>query len=88
MATDQWGGLVALLQGAQTALEGQGEPELEGLAKEMKQVSLMFAQLPCGMCREAGLPQGLWLSGFLLSLSILHCCLSLPPRVILLTFLM
>ena len=43
MATDQWGGLVALLQGAQTALEGQGEPELEGLAKEMKQVSLMFA---------------------------------------------
>ena len=49
MATDQWAGLIALLQAAQTALEGQGGPELDGLATEMKQVSLMFTKLhvPC-----------------------------------------
>ena len=75
MATNQWGGLVALLQGAQTALEGQGEPELEGLAKEMKQVSLMLHNLHVAMCREAGLPQ---VRVFPLTY-ILHCCLSLPP---------
>lgn len=39
IATDQWGGLVGLLQGAQAALEGQAEPELQSLAQEMRQVS-------------------------------------------------
>lgn len=42
MATDQWGGLVALLQGAQAALEGQQEPELLALADEMRKVSIGF----------------------------------------------
>ena len=40
MATDQWGSLTALLQGAQTALEDQQEPELLSLAHQLKQVSL------------------------------------------------
>ena len=38
MAKDQWGPLTALLQGAQTALEHQQEPELLTLAARLKEV--------------------------------------------------
>ena len=40
MATDQWGGLLGVLQGAQAALEGQQEPELRALAADMQKVCL------------------------------------------------
>ena len=47
MATDQWGGLLGVLQGAQAALEGQEEPELRALAAEMHKVCLPWPSTTC-----------------------------------------